>query len=403
MKIALLTPYFPDVKTVNSGIANHFSILADELDNLGHEVIIIHVRPTYDDDESGTEKSIFEGKIIITVKISLSRWLKSLIRNRWTIIDFLLKIKSIFLASKLIKSVYKEYEIDVIETTSYLSLSVLSKLLNRKIPIVTRISTTFLQILHDHNTFKSRLLALFGSLEIMDIKRSKNLITHSKPHALELTKLYNIDSSKIEIIPHGVPLPNLHHKKYSGSLIKILYVGRLEFRKGSDILMKAIPKVLEQCSNIAFEIIGSDPNGTYEHEFKNQNFAFAKGVIEFRGIMDKNYVQDAYANCDIFVAPSRYESFGLIYIEGMSYAKPVIGCNIGGASEIIEDGYNGLLANVNDADSLAEKIISLVKNENLRQTIGTNARKTVEDKFSGKRLAQSSVEYYKNFLDSLKI
>ena len=110
--------------------------------------------------------------------------------------------------------------------------------------------------------------------------------------------------------------------------------------------------------------------------------------------MDKNYVQDAYANCDIFVAPSRYESFGLIYIEGMSYAKPVIGCNIGGASEIIEDGYNGLLANVNDPDSLAEKIISLVKNENLRQIIGINARKTVEDKFSGKRLAISSVAYY---------
>ena len=96
-----------------------------------------------------------------------------------------------------------------------------------------------------------------------------------------------------------------------------------------------------------FQIAGSDNSledgfrATQKKDYPTyfrKKYPACKGQVEFLGFVDESRLQDLYRNCDVFVAPSHYESFGLIYLEAMNYARPVIGCSSGGPEDIIVDG-----------------------------------------------------------------
>ncbi|RZL50487.1 MAG: glycosyltransferase family 1 protein [Pedobacter sp.] len=395
MNIGLLTPYYPDNETKNSGIANHVLTLSQELVKQGQTVVIIHVRPKYNNERNKDSKEVLGAITILTYHVSLAPFTIKLFKKRWGILDFLLKIKMIFISAIKLHIIKKSYHLDIIETSSYFSLSLIYQYFSLKIPIVVRVSTTYLQMLNDHYHFKSRLLQFFGRLEILTIKRSKNLITHAHNHALELENIYGISSKRFSIIPHGVALPEKDKLSHlENSPLIILYVGRLEFRKGADLLLKAIPLVIQKCQDVIFEIIGKDPMNEYENPFRTINDDTVNRKVYFKGMLENDAVQKSYAECDIFVAPSRYESFGLIYIEAMSYGKAVIGCNVGGVPEIIQHEFNGLFAETQDYISLSDTLIKLIENKEFRYKLGKNARKTVEDRFSGETLAINSMKYY---------
>jgi len=73
--------------------------------------------------------------------------------------------------------------------------------------------------------------------------------------------------------------------------------------------------------------------------------------------------EQLYKDCAILVVPSRYESFGMVFLEAMRYGTPVISCRAGGIPEVVEDGVTGILVPVEDVDKLALAIIDLLTNE----------------------------------------
>lgn len=399
MTIALVTPYFPDEQTIDSGIANHYLLLAQSLATKGNKVVVLHIRPHYKNEPGSFSKhNLAENITVLTYKVKVPAVVNKLFKNKWAIIDFALKIKCMRVTSQVLNKIVQQYGVEAIETTSYFSLCYFAGYKKIKVPVVVRVSTTFSQIMNEHYPFKSRVMDVIAKMEIAFIKRSKYVITHAYSHALELERLYGIDPENLEIIPHGISLPVITDDATTGQIIKILYTGRLEYRKGTDVLLAAIPLVLEQTPNVLFELIGNDTGNDYQNRFRADSAGAVLQKVIFRGRVDQDTLSQAYRACDIFVAPSRYESFGLIFIEAMSYGKPVIGCNIGGVPEIITDNYNGLFADAGDAQSLANKIIQLVNNVSLRQELGVMARKTVEDKFTGERLAVTSLAYYNRII-----
>jgi glycosyltransferase involved in cell wall biosynthesis len=399
MTIALVTPYFPDEHTIDSGIANHYLLLAQSLAAKGNKVIVLHVRPRYENEPDTFGKhDLAENITVLTHKVKVPALINKLFKSKWAIIDFALKIKSMGVTSQVLNKTIQQYGIEVIETTSYFSLCYFSLYKKIKAPLAVRVSTTFSQIMNEHYPFKSRVMDVIAKMEIAFIKKSKYVITHAHNHALELERLYDIAPGRFEIIPHGINLPVITEHTTTGPVIKILYTGRLEYRKGTDVLLAAIPLVLQQNPDILFELIGNDPGNDYEKRFKANNPEKVLQKVIFRGKVHHEALSQAYRTCDIFVAPSRYESFGLIFIEALSYGKPVIGCNVGGVSEIITDNCNGLFAETGYAQSLADKIIQLVNNRDLRKQMGLNARKTVEDKFTGEHLADNSLAYYNKII-----
>ncbi|WP_426671947.1 glycosyltransferase family 4 protein [Mucilaginibacter sp. McL0603] len=394
MNIGIVTPYYPESNSRSSGIANHFYLLANTLNKSGHKVVVLHVRPLNETEDKQDEILDKDGITYILCKVSVPKFIKLISKNSWTVQDFYQKVKAMIITRIKLSKIARKYKIQIVETSSYFSLCYLYLFKVNTIPIVTRVSTTFRQMLNDHYPYKSRLNNLIASIEMLMIKKSNLLITHSRNHLLELEKILKCSLKKCQIIPHGVPLPALKDKTESSALVKILFVGRMESRKGIDILLKAIPIVLKTQKNIKFYLVGDN----YE-QYQKEYFAINNHMddVLFLGMVSPSELDTLYSECDVFVAPSRYESFGLIYIEAMSYGKPVIGFSVGGVADIIVDYHNGLFSEKNEND-LAEKILTLIRDKDLRESMGKQARNSVEEKYDIEIMVNTSLNYYQGIL-----
>ncbi|MEL7038542.1 MAG: glycosyltransferase family 4 protein, partial [Cyanobacteria bacterium J06592_8] len=143
-----------------------------------------------------------------------------------------------------------------------------------------------------------------------------------------------------------------------------------------------------------FTLVGKDKDNTYQQSFQEKWGSKFNDSVVFAGSVDTEKLHHKYQECDLFVAPSRYESFGLIYVEAMSYGKPVIGCKTGGIPEVIEEKITGLLAQPSDPKDLAEKILNLAGDADLRHQMGQQGRQRVERLFSREQMAKQTIENY---------
>jgi glycosyltransferase involved in cell wall biosynthesis len=103
--------------------------------------------------------------------------------------------------------------------------------------------------------------------------------------------------------------------------------------------------------------------------------------------LESQQLNDAYERCDVFALPSRGEGFGLVFLEAMSHAKPVIGGAHGGTPDIIEDGISGYLVSYGDVPAVTDRLRRLLTNEHLRRRMGTAARDRVLQDFTFERFS----------------
>lgn len=176
---------------------------------------------------------------------------------------------------------------------------------------------------------------------------------------------------------------------------RVLFVGRLEARKGIDVLLSVGPEILRRFPNVRFDIVGNDrlpgPGGrTYRDAFEQSGVPDdLHDRIVFHGDVDGERLRGFYSSCDVFVAPSRYESFGIIFVEAMMFAKPVIGCLVGGIPEVIDDRVTGLLAVPGDADSLSECLTQLLSDADLCARMGNAGRRRYESQFGKAQMVRT--------------
>src|SRR5262249_6393480 len=102
----------------------------------------------------------------------------------------------------------------------------------------------------------------------------------------------------------------------------------------------------------------------------------------------------------VFVAPSRYESFGLVYLEAMRQGKPVVGTRAGGVPEVVEDGRTGLLVPPESPEPLAEAPARLGEDADLRRAFGAAGRARFEAEFTLGRCARRTEQFYREVLAS---
>ena len=183
-----------------------------------------------------------------------------------------------------------------------------------------------------------------------------------------------------------------------GGGVRILFVGRIETRKGVDVLLAAAYEVLAACPDAELHLIGKNNPIPGEHEsiFDRHLRAIESrpdldARIVFHGMLPDDDVRQAYADCDVVVLPSKYESFGLVLTEGMMFGKPVVGVRAGGPTEIIADGENGYLVPPDDVSALATALRKLVESAELRATFGERSREIYEAKFTTEIMAAKTV------------
>jgi len=157
----------------------------------------------------------------------------------------------------------------------------------------------------------------------------------------------------------------------------LLQVGRLVERKGVDIVLKAMPKVLQECLDLVYVIIGIGPE-LKNYELRITNYELTNNVILVTDADDEE-LQAWYELCDIFIMPSRdmdgdFEGFGIVYLEANAHGKPVIGGDSGGVRDAVKDGVNGLLVNPVSTEEIKNAIVKLYKDDELRKKLGAQGK-----------------------------
>jgi glycogen(starch) synthase len=210
-------------------------------------------------------------------------------------------------------------------------------------------------------------------------------------------------AARVTTVLHGIGAPVLAPPEDDVSVfegdhkgkIKVLFVGRLEERKGPDQLLSALELLGPLLGQLEVVFVGSagtdgDPYRlSFVQHAARLKKRFPKIILVFTGYVNDKDLQEHYAAADVFVAPSRFESFGLVLIEAMRHGTPVIACNVGGMREIIDDGVDGYLFKVGDIGQLAGRLRLLIENPAARLSIGEAARRTYESRFTARRMGES--------------
>lgn len=375
MKIALVSPYdfaYP------GGVVNHISSLESHFTRMGNEVKVIApvsgARPVFGDKfiPIGRPRAIPTSGSIARVTISVR-------------------------LSSQVKAVLDEEKFDIIHLHE---------------PLMPMLCTTVLRLANTptvgtFHAFGGRPGYDFGKpLTTILLRRWVNKldgkIAVSKP-AMEFASRYFPEH--YDIIPNGVDLERFSPEitpldEFADGKLNILFVSRLEKRKGLNYLLQAYRQIKGEIPDSRLIVVG--PGTRLRHKYEKWVAKNGLKDVVFVGYTSYGELPRYYKTADIFCVPATgRESFGIILLEAMAVGKPIVATNIEGYASLVNNGVEGLLVPPKDREQLAQALLSLATDESLRQKMGANGR-TKALEYGWDRISQRVLDYYKGILTRQK-
>jgi D-inositol-3-phosphate glycosyltransferase len=229
----------------------------------------------------------------------------------------------------------------------------------------------------------------------------------------DLQWLYELHTAKVNVIPPGVDLQRFHPIEKSAARTElgyadderlILFVGRIEALKGIDTLIRALYYLGESAAakKLRVLIVGGDVEeglASLESEMgRLLSLARELGLqdrVSFLGSRNQEELVAHYAAADVVVMPSYSESFGMVALEAMACARPVVASRVGGLKYLVRDGETGYHVQEGDAAELAGRLSQLLSDESMLQRMGQAARAEAEQ-YSWRRAAESISAVYES-------
>ncbi|MFA5433277.1 MAG: glycosyltransferase family 4 protein [Candidatus Paceibacterota bacterium] len=212
---------------------------------------------------------------------------------------------------------------------------------------------------------------------------------------LEPFKKYN---GLKEVIPNGIDLQEFNPRikrldKFDNAKINILFLGRIEERKGLIYLLMAYKILQEKHSNLRLIIVGDGPR---KEECEDYVKANNLKEVYWEGTQSGEVVPRYFATCDIYCSPAIFgESFGIVLLEAMALGKPVCGFSNIGYKELLQNTKGEeYLAEPKNEIELTEKLDKLISDEKLRKEMGKWGLEEVQ-KYSWEKVADRVLEFYK--------
>jgi len=256
------------------------------------------------------------------------------------------------------------------------------------LPILTLMVSRRINILTFHPTFDySHLLKIFKGYLKRYFKRIDGKIAVSKTARDSIEKYFPGD---YKIIPNGVDIKRFKQGNPTVGLTnEILFVGRIEPRKGLQYLINALPIVKKEIPEIKLTVAGGGYKGMRLYIPEE-----VKDLIQFLGFVEPDKLPEIFRRANIFVSPATYgESFGIVLIEAMASGIPVIASDIPGYRCVIEHGKNGLLVPPRDPEEIANAIIRVTKNRDLNSYLIKEGLKSAE-RYSWDKIAKKVLNFY---------
>ncbi len=228
-----------------------------------------------------------------------------------------------------------------------------------------------------------------------------NVICVSNVVKNEIMWMYEAPESKIAVIYNGVSSHRFKMNLDVGSVRRrydigpmdptILFCGRLEWQKGPDLLVEAVPAILRYYGNAKFVFAG---DGGMMPDLQRRAWQIGAGPsTRFLGYRDGWELAELYNICDGVCLPSRNEPFGIVILEAWSAGKPVVCTDVGGPNEFVQHGFNGLKVSPNP-DSIAWGLGTLLKDFEHARSMGANGRVAVDERFSWDFIAAQTAGTY---------
>jgi len=263
--------------------------------------------------------------------------------------------------------------------------------------------------LNPNENLMLRFNFLLRSYEKKLMKRSDALIAVSKYTTEELTELYGIGEEKLHVIYNGVDVHKFKPKRGKAGLRRefgleeeqkiVLFVGRLYYRKGLEILLRSIPPILQEFEDVKFAISGKGYKKKEELRKLAKKLEIEESVT-FLGYIPDEKLPDLYAASDIFVLPALYENFPFAILEAQATGLPVISTKVGGIPEFLTDNENGFLVDPGDSTQLTQRILTLLQDPNLAKELGRRGRNFIEEKFAWSLITSQVIDLYHKILET---
>ncbi len=215
------------------------------------------------------------------------------------------------------------------------------------------------------------------------------IFTVSERLRLNFLRSFSVESERVETVfagpnfTHG-HAPKVPERPADGPPV-ILFVGRAFHRKGGDLLVRAFALVRDAIPESRLIIIGPDSPPPEVQQVDG---------IEFLGFIDKDSAEgrqcllDAYARARVFCLPTRFEPFGVVFLEAMHYELPVVAPAAWALPEIVEDGVTGHLVAPGDVQALAAALINLLTDSERTHRMGIAGKRRLEEQFTWAHVAR---------------
>ena len=372
MKVAMVSPYD---YTWPGGVTTHVSQLSKELSSIGHEVHILAPHSILDESKRGNPSFVPLGRSIPVpsggsiARLSFSWWLYGKIA---TILE------------------QESYDVIHIHEPSAPILPLVVLEYSKSVNIATFHAYCDRPCVYD-----------LGRLAVRRWQKKLHGGIAVSPAALSRVER-NADIN-YQVIPNGIDIDHFAAAvspiyELKDGKINILFVGRLERRKGLKYLIEAFLKLKWECPNIRLIIVGP---GDLDKENRYILGASNSEDIVIVGRVSYEELPRYYASSDIFCSPATgSESFGIVLLEAMASSKPVVASDILGYRDVIKDSQQGLLFANKDCDSLVGALKSIIDNPDLGARMGVFGRKTVES-YRWSSIAKQVEGYYLERIQSV--
>ena len=254
------------------------------------------------------------------------------------------------------------------------------------------------------------------ALEGAVMRGADEIIAATPTERAQMAWLYGARKERITVIPCGVDgglfYPRNQHEAHRrldlpcGRLL--LFVGRIERLKGVDTLLEAVAQLVAEGGqdDLQVLIVGGDieSNQAQNPELQRLQALTAElgltARVEFLGSQSQTELPHFYAAADVTVMPSHYESFGMVALESMACGTPVIASRVGGLASLVRDGETGFLVPAESPADLADRLRTLLADDELRLRLGRQAA-VYARQYRWARIADRITEVYHSLIRSV--
>lgn len=273
-------------------------------------------------------------------------------------------LKIYFLAKRLIQ----KNNFDIISVQDQYYLALLGLVLGRKYKIAVELQ------IHGFEKFKG-IRKLIARLVI---KRASGIRVVSQRLRKKLINEFNVDSEKITVVPIYAELrmQNLESRIKNNNKFIFLTVSRFVAIKNIEMQIKAMRELVKKNSNVELWLVGDGSlRKNYKLQIKNYKL---EDHVKFLGWIDnKEELNKIYAQTDCFLLTSDSEGWGVAVVDAASHSLPIIMTDVGLAGEVIKNNESGIIIPVRDQKALESAMIKIIKDQNLREILGKNARQAI--------------------------